>query len=285
MTVTTSFGGLSFSTDATTGFTITKLDGWYSGPPVRSDVEDRPNADGAFGVSRVYKGARVITQTGMILAGDEADAMSNYWLSFAALQADGAPSAFSVTDETGTKTAEVTLAAPPEVDRIIGGAASYTLQMVARDPIKYGPDAAYTTGLPTSGGGLEYNLHAGGSGGALYYGTNGELGRVELTNTGTASVWPSVVVSGALTSGFYLQRLETGDVVRYDRVVPAGSTVSIDFRTGEVLVDSVSDGSTYLTRDEFFSVAPGEVAVVQFNAISGSTGTPTATFTLPSGWF
>lgn len=285
MTVTTSLGGLVFSTDAASGYTISALDGWYSGPPVRSDVEDRPNADGAFDVSRVYKGARVITQTGMILADDEADAMANYWLAFAALQADGAPSAFTVTDETGTKTAEVTLAAPPEVGRIISGAASYTLQLVARDPIKYGPASDYSTGLPTSGGGLEYNLHSGGSGGSLYYGANGDLGRVALTNAGTASVWPSALVTGALTTGFYFQRLETGEVVRYDRVVPAGSTVSIDFRTGEVLVDGISDGSTYLTRDDFFSIAPGEVATVQFNAIGGSSGTPTAVFSLPSGWF
>jgi hypothetical protein len=280
--ITTTLGGLTFSNEAASAFTIDILDGWYSGPPVRSQVEDRPGADGAFGVSQVFKGARVITQTGFVLADDLATGMS-VWSTFASLQSDGLPSTFSVTDDLGTRTASVTLASTPEISPIVGGVAAYTLQLVARDPVKYGTGSSLVTGLPAAGGGLEYPL--GTPAGDLYYGSNGDLGRVSLTNAGTATTWPSVVVTSALTAGFYLQCLETGDVVRYDRVVPAGTTVSIDFRTGEVLVDGVSDGSAYLTRDEFFSLPPMTVRTMQFNAIAGSSGAPTATVTQYDGWF
>lgn len=285
MTVlTTTLGGLTFSASDSASLVIESLDGWYSGPPVRSVVDNRPTANGAFGVSQVFKGARVITQRGTILADSLPDGM-DLWSSFAALQADGQPSMFSVTDDLGTRSASVTLAGPPEVSPIVAGYATYILQLVARDPVKYGPGTSVATGLPAAGGGLEYNLYSGGAGGALYYGTNGDLGRITLFNAGTAETWPSVVITGELTTGFYLQCLETGEVVRYDRVVPAGTTVSIDFRTGEVLVDGVSDGSAYLTRDEFFSLPPMTTRTVQFNPIAGSSGTPTMTVTQYDGWF
>ena len=69
--------------------------------------------------------------------GDAAAAAS--WDAFAGLQSNGAPSDFSVTDDAGTRSASVTLAGPPEVVPIHTGLASYVLQLVARDPVKYGP--------------------------------------------------------------------------------------------------------------------------------------------------
>lgn len=283
--ITTSLSGVEFSTSSDAAFTIAALDGWYSGPSVRSVTENRPTANGAFGVAQVYKAPRVITQTGLILGGTADAAMADPWLTFAAIQSDGRPSLFTVTDGSGTKSAEVTLADAPEITPLVDGTAAYVLQMVARDPIRYGETSSSATGLPSSGGGLEYNLFSGGAGGALYYGSLGNLGRVTLTNSGTAEVWPSVAVTGTLDAGFYIQCLETGQVVRYDRVVPAGTEISINFRTGEVLIDGQSDASTYLTRDEFFSVGPGESVTAQFNAISGSSGSPTATFLLAPGWW
>jgi len=61
--------------------------------------------------------------------------------------------------------------------------------------------------------------------------------------------------------------------------------VAIDFRTGEVLVDGLSDGSTYLTGYSFWSVGPGESIEAQFNAIGGSSGTPTATWEIRDGYW
>jgi hypothetical protein len=153
---------------------------------------------------------------------------------------------------------------------------------ICYDPVKYGPESTVTTGLPTPGGGLEYPL--GDPGGALYYGALGTLGRVTLTNEGTADTWPVFEVSGTLVDGFQLRRIDTGDVLQYDRVVPAGTTVTIDCRTGAVLIDGVSDGSTYLTRDDFFSVPARGSCEVQFSAVStGTDAMLTARFR--SGWW
>lgn len=277
---------LIFDADGTDGLIYTKLDGWLSSPPMRAYVEDRPNADGAFDVTRDYRSARVIAFTGGLVGATTEDAAENFFDRFAAIQASGAPITFAVERDWGTRSCTVSLQDVAEVnsigDELVAGVFA---QFVARDPIKYGEQVSQATGLATSGGGLEYNLFSGGAGGALYYGSLGNLGRLSLTNSGTADTWPTFTVTGQLDTGFFLQCLETGQVIRYDRIVPTGTTVSIDSRTGSVLVDGTSDASTYLTRDEFFSVPAGSTCTVQFNSISTSSGSPTLTAYTRAGWW
>lgn len=277
-----SIGGLNFAIDDSSDNTLGNMQGWYSGAPKRVLVEDNPNSDGASEVDKDFRSARVITCTGLLSSVSADSAVTDVWSAFAALQSDGVPSEFSVADALGTLSVVASVAIN-DVDPLLDGLAAYVLQVVARDPVKYSAASTVSTGVPMSGGGLEYPLHS--PSGALYYGANGNLGRVTLTNSGTATVWPTVTVTGGLTTGFFLQRLDTGQVVRYDRVVPAGSTVFIDFRTGEVLIDGLSDGSTYLSRSEFFSVPPMSTIDVQFNPIGGTTGTPTAEFDNRNGFW
>ncbi len=291
MTVTLTIGSLVFSSDPAVKLSIAEdsLQGWFSGPPVKTQPDDRANGDGVFGVSEFFRYARPITFSGLYTgSGDEAaDFLIGRQIS--AIFASGLPGTISVDDPAGTLTAEVMpIADAALVTPLVDGMAEYTVSLLAFDPVRYGPTTTTSTGLPTSGGGLEYNLYSGGAGGALYYGANGNLGRVTLVNNGTADVWPTFTVTGQLDAGFYIQCLtgpDSGQVLRYDRVVPAGTTVSIDSRTGEVLIDGVSDASTYLTRDEFFSVPAMGSVDVQFNPITTSSGTPTMTTTVRDGWW
>ena len=281
--ITSSFEGLIFSNSGSPEFTIARLDGWYSGAPVRVDVEERPTGDGAFGVRQIFRSPRVITQSGIVRAADTDSAVNGPWAAFAALQPAGSPSEFSVTDGSGIKSVVASLAAAPELELVVGGLARYTLQLIARDPVKYGPESTVSTGLPAAGGGLVYPLHD--PAGALSYGALGDLGRVSVSNPGTADTWPVVVVTGELTSGFFVQCLESGHVVRYDRVVPAGTSVALDFRTGETLIDGQSDGSTYVTRDEWFPIPAGGSCTIQFNSLGSSSGSPMMTVTTRPGWW
>lgn len=283
MSVSVTIDGLVFYGDGTSDDWIYEaVPSWYSSAPMKGQSTDYPMSDGQSPIAKAYRSAKAFTFTGTLAAKTPAEAIGR-WMQFAAVQSDGRPFPFTVEDPFGVLTCMVTLDGSAEVLEINNLGAEVEATFIAHDPIKYGQSRVVSTGLPTAGGGLEYPLHS--PAGALFYGANGNLGRVTLSNAGTAAVWPSVVVSGGLTAGFYIQRLDTGQVVRYDRVVPDGSTLSIDFRTGEVLVDGISDGSTYLTRSEFFSIGPGVSADVQFNAIGGSSGTPMAAFTISDGYW
>jgi hypothetical protein len=242
-----------------------------------------PNRDGESDQDPVYDAARYPVVSGSIFAESDAD-LSEFRQSLMALKQYSSKFTMEVTDSEGTLQAEVQLAGKIRFTVVEENRyATFSVPLLATDPVKYSAPRDLVTGLPTAGGGLTYPLF--GAAGTLEYGANGGLGRVTASNTGDARVWPIVTVSGELASGFFYQRLDTGETIRYDRVVPLGSTVSVDHRTGEVLIDGDSDGSTYLTRFDFFSVGPGEAFDVQFNAIGASSGTPEMTVTVADGYF
>lgn len=282
---TVTIDGLTFhgGSDADSGYVYSDLQGWYSGAPVRAPLEDRPNADGAFGLEVVYRSARPLRFTGALLGDDAQSAQAELWEAFAAIQSDGRPIEITVVDVTGTKSVTCTLSGTPTVSKLNDWSAEVEASFLCFDPVKYGPARFAVTGLPVEGGGLEYPLHD--PAGALFYGANGELGRVELVNNGTARTFPVVTVTGGMADGFFIQRLDTGDVVRYDRVVPLGTDVRVDMRTGAVVVDGTSDGSSSLSRSDFFGVEPGASFSVQFNALGAVTGTPTMTVETRDGFW
>jgi len=199
---TVTLGDLVFRSDATTGYVYTKLRGWYSGAPVRADATDRPNADGSFGSVKNYRSARPLQFEGALFSDTAEEAVGELWAAFSSLQSDGVPFTLSVTDALGTLSCTVTLNGSPDIDELNEQSASVSAPLLAYDPVKYGPTVEYTTGLPAAGGGLEYPL--GEPSGALYYGSNGDLGRVSVSNVGTADVWPSFTVSGELADGFFV---------------------------------------------------------------------------------
>ncbi len=273
--------GIVFDAADRATWSAVRLDGWKSSPPMRAEVEERPNADGAEDVDRNFRSARVLTFQAVLEGGASQLEYEDAW---AAIQADGTPILISVQNDEGTRTAEATLQGVAEVipdpDHL---GATLTGTFICYDPVKYGPAVVQSTGLPSAGGGLEYPL--GDPAGALYYGAAGASGRVTVVNTGRAATWPFFRVSGQLDGGFEIRCVDTGDTLRYERVVPAGTTVTIDSRTGAVLIDDVSDASTYLVRDGFFALPPMGSCEIQFSAVSTSSGSPLLEVTSWSGWW
>lgn len=108
------------------------------------------------------------------------------------------------------------------------------------------------------------------AGGTFDFGANGTLGRVTLYNEGTATTWPELRVTGYLEGGFFITCIETGEQVRYERVIPAGSVVVINTRTGMATIDGASPGSGFITRRGFPSLPPKTVRTLQFNPIGNA---------------
>lgn len=273
--------GITFN-DTGRGWVFADLIDWYSLPDSKAESVPMPQAHGSFNPGTDWRTAAVPSFTAGYIGSSKAECLA----AVEAFTAIGASQAvMSVTDELRTTRREVSVRhiGVPDFFGYEDFEVHFAVDLLAWDPIRYGDEVSVSTGLPQSGGRLEYPL--GTPSGALYYGSNGTLGRVTLTNPGNADIWPSFLVTSTLTSGFFIQRLDDGSVLRYDRVVPSGSTVSIDSRTGRVLVDGQSDGSTYLTRDQFFAVPALSSIEVQFNAISGSSGSPELTATMRPGWW
>jgi hypothetical protein len=147
---------------------------------------------------------------------------------------------------------------------------SYTVDIVAVDPFRYEDGTPDVTGLPTAGTGHMWPMKW-----PIRWGAPGDTGRLTLSNEGSARAWPTFMVHGGTGGGFELEQVGTGRMIRFSQALLFGSTAVINSQDGTVLVDGVSR-STFLTRRDWFSVAPGETIQVQFRALGTTYGTPTA---------
>jgi len=272
---TIEFDGLIFDDAATSGLTISKLTGWWDGPGVRLNLNDRPQAHGSFGVAKAWRTARTVTVEGTCVGLSMADTYAMIDR-LAALQASGMPGVFRVNEPFGSKQIVANLALAPQMpDQLFSPFFTFSFAVTSPDSFKYGLPAAISTGVPVAAGGLIYPL---GSGSAYWdYGTGGASGRIALTNIGTAPVFPPFEVTGGL-DGVVVTDVTTNQVVRLDRQIPAGSTAFFNQRTGRAYLDNVSsDISPFISSRGWFQIGPGETHQIQFQPLGAVVGSPTLT--------
>jgi hypothetical protein len=276
-------GGITFR-DSGRGWVFADLVDWYTLPDSKAQNDPIPQGHGSFDPGVDYRAAAAPSFTAGYIGDSMAECLAAVE-SFTAIGTAQAVQVMRVTDVLRATSRQVSVRhiGVPDFFGYDSYEVHFAVDVLAWDPVRYSDAATVSTGLPAGGGGLQYPL--GTPSGSLYYGANGGLGRVSATNSGTADTWPVFTVSGQLDDGFYIQRLDTGQTLRYDRVVPAGPTVSIDTATGEVLIDGASDGSTYLTRSDLFSVPAMSSIDVQFNPVGSSSGTPQMDMGFRSGWW
>jgi hypothetical protein len=130
------------------------------------------------------------------------------------------------------------------------------LQFYGPDPLKYAPTLTAPTGLPTSGGGLNWTP---GLAYPLNYGTPGNTGQVVCSNPGSAAVSPVLTVVGPIDSqGFQVVSVEEGLVTTYPGSVGAADVFVIDTRTGAATLN----GSTRYITYSLMPTIPAAVAGV-----------------------
>ncbi|MGZ4554796.1 MAG: phage distal tail protein [Mycobacteriaceae bacterium] len=164
-------------------------------------------------------------------------------------------------------------AIPVDIAFSLGFVESAALQFFCADPRLYGRALTLSTGLRTAGTGMSFPMSF-----PMSFGTTGSGGSVAFTNTGTANTEPVFTVSGALSAGFQITWVETGQHLTYS--FPVGSDVVIDCGAGTATTQG-QDRSVYLTQRDWFSVPAGATATFAFAALGGETGTsnPGVTFT------
>jgi hypothetical protein len=252
-----------------TGFYFTDLTDWYSLSDSKSEVRERAQADGAFGIDRDWRTSGVISFAGVYIGGDDEDTTAAK-RQLRAAWGGGVPGLMTVTDPQGPTSRAVSIRNVKVPDDHGRRYFTFSVDMVAPDPARYGPVISASTGLPVAGTGYPWN--------AVWpadWGSGGDPGRASVTNPGDASTWPLMQVSGGLATGVQLVEIITGSTLQLTRPIPLGSVVYFDARTGRVYIDSATNDITgFLTRREWWSVPPGATRIVQFNGLGVVTGTP-----------
>ncbi|SFR76145.1 hypothetical protein SAMN05428970_2021 [Agromyces sp. CF514] len=274
MTVVT-FGGFTFDDQAVSGFTLADMSGWYRGAPSRrgDTIRKRPQNDGAFGSARFFRDGRVITVEGSYIGSSIADAYAARDR-LESLQADGLSSEFAVTDELGTRSCMVELLTEPTPDEgLFSPFFKFAFDVFAADARKYGPELVASSGLPASGTGITYPITY-----PITYGTAGDPGRVTVSNSGRQESFSLFEVAGGLDAGFELKEIASGRRLRFERLIPLGSTVFLNPRTGRAYLDVPDNDVTgFLTVREWWSVPAGVSQEIQFSTWGGVSGVPSLT--------
>lgn len=149
-----------------------------------------------------------------------------------------------------------------------------SIPLLAPDPRRYGTVKTTSTGLPVAGVGVADPLVD-----PFTEGGGGDPGRLTVTNLGNTDTAVTFTVTGGMSEGCELTRINTGQRLRLEWPIAEGNTVLFDTDQGQVWLDGQSPISGYLTRADWWSLGAGEAAVVQFAALGTVTGTPTLTAT------
>lgn len=255
-------GGRTFSDPPAGGTHVLEaIGGWFDGVSVRGSDTARPQGHGSFG-ERAWRGSRLVTLTVSLLTGSHAEAAdAQRWC--AAMLGDGGYGELAVTDPSGeTTTAEVRLGGMPLVRWFPQSAAIRAqFQLLAPDPLRYGPWQTATTTFPARMGGLRFPLYSDGAGvnvGALDYGEPSTTGRVLLSNPGTADSWAQFNVAGPVPAeGFEIVVVGTGRRIRFEGAVPLHSDLVIDTATGTAVIDGSADRGGLLTYRDWPPIPAG----------------------------
>ena len=261
------------------GFYFSDLTDWDGVPESKSPVNERPQGDGAFGIAEDLRQSAAVSFTGFYSGSSRVDMLTRKQEMTGALGV-GRPVTATFTDELGPTSRIVSIRNAKPADTKGRDVVQFTVDMIATDPLRYGPSVAVSTTLPTSGGGIAYPITY-----PLTYGTPGYPGRITVSNPGTADTYSLLEVTGGLAGGFELTEVTTGQVIRFERPIPVGSTVYLNPRTGRASIDGQSDVSGFLTRSEWWAVPAGGSREIQFNSLGVVTGAPTlVSRTSPAYW-
>lgn len=234
---------------------VTDVKGWDSGAPMRRDKTERKGGHGSF-AEPGKRDERVVSVSGQHQAASRS-AAALFVDELNAYLGDGELGLLMVDDvDLGPRRTAVQLLSP-DVAWDKGRNVSFTLDMTAPDPRKYGDPVPVTTGPPVAGGGLSHPLFGSETPGVLDFGEPGSDGIATVTNSGTAETFATFTVQGPVPStGFTIKETSTGRRLVYSAAIPSGSQVALDSADGSVWLDEVADRSVYLTVREWVRIPP-----------------------------
>lgn len=259
------------------GWVFNNLVDWYTLTADKAPVEERPQADGAFGVPRSFRSVSTPSFRAVFLGGSA----SEYLDGVDALTAIGAagPVVMRVTDARRATERVVSVETAAVVDHHGRDTGFVAVDCVARDPRRYEVDAPWVTARPPrEGGGLVWPVVWS----AVWGGESGSDGRVRLHNAGSRSSFPVYRIYGGFSSAT-ITNVDAQKVVGFALPVPGGSFVEIDFAKRTALLDGVSDVTRYITNRAWWDVPAGSTVAAQI-ALTGASVDPYLAGKVRAAW-
>jgi hypothetical protein len=260
---------------AGTRFTVEKFDGWGSSASSAS-LTPRARAHGATS-SEGFLRERVMTVEGLIQVADPAGLSVAADTLFGAVSLD--PFQMLVSEQGRLRSVEAQRQDEVLITYLTDKIARYSVQLVAKDPRKFGDLVSVSSRLPFSEGGLTFPVTFP----ITFTGTSGS-GVVSINNPGNveAPVW--LRVDGPVPAGGWtVTHVGKGKSLTFASALALGSGefVTVDMDRREVLAQGQAPRSGYVTSRGWFSLDPG-VNDIAFSAQNYSSTASLTVVTKPS---
>jgi len=249
-------GGVTLTPVADAGYrsTVSTLVGWDDASAARTSLQPRMQQDGTWDAAGTSD-ERVIDISGRVFGGTPADAYVAQ-RQLAALRPQAIYELLVDNDAIGPLTVMARVTAAVKTVRLNDRSFTYTLQVTAPDPVKYGARSFATASLSsaTPGAGLLYPLAF-----PVDYGIPPGVtpGAVRVANAGTTQYWPTLRIDGATTNPVATM-VETGAWLRYGAVLASGQWLDIDLANRRVLLQGQVSVRHHVTfGGDWLSVQPG----------------------------
>lgn len=266
---------------------VEKTDGWDNAPGDRLVQAARPNAHGVYDAPS-YLDPRLITLEGTVVAPDRA-AADDAAEAFAAVLTGGVTEPLTVTTPVRAYTLRVKRGGKPAVQRVSAVAWAYQLLLLAPDPRKYATAVSTPMGLPADPViGLDFSpagmagadFTAGGYAG-LDFGVPASLGRITISNTGTAATGVVFTLTGPLTGPVTITNQTTGQRLVYGGTVGTNDVLVIDTGRKSVRLNGVSRS---LSAAQWWEIPRGSSVDVAWTHSAVSNPTAQLVATVASAW-
>lgn len=263
-------GGIWFSGNVTSasGFHFSTLKDWGSLPESKTSSDSNPLGDGDFLPGEILRASLQPSFEGAYLGDDHADVLGARdrlmaWGSLRTVQP------MTVNDESGAWTRYVSIRNVSVKDTYGGNELEFAVDVLAHDPIRYGPEFSILTGMPDNSGGYSYPYEY-----PYSYGVSSDSGRLIIPNTGTADGFPLLDVTGGMSQGVELTINGRGRL-RLERPINDGQTVTFDTSEQRVFLDGGSPvPSRLLTVRDWFSVPSFGSTTITVRPLGTVTGDP-----------
>lgn len=199
---------------------LSRFDGWTDGLASTGQATQRSAADGAW-VGQAYYGPRTLTLegTGIASTWDAAEAAKGRLLESVPLNVL-AP----LTVATGTPRQAFVRQAEQPLVSILGGALTFSLSLIAPDPLLYSTAVeTVSTRLPQTIGGVSLPISL-----PISIGATVTAGTLTVTNVGNADTWPTFRIDGPCPAGATITLAATGATLTVPSEIPAGRFLLIE---------------------------------------------------------
>jgi hypothetical protein len=244
---------------------VTGESGWSSTPPVRLDLANRPQRDGAFDAPS-FRGARVITIEGTAIA-PESDSRERAKDRLAAVLADGSSglAELAVQERQVIRRALVRLSAETKIADTTPYTFDWSLQLTAPDPVRYGLEQHTAfCGLPQPGEGITFPIQSW----PLDFGES-RGGSMTLANAGTVTTWPVWTVTGPCDRPV-IRHATSGASLGLGLSLSGGDVLVVDVAARTIRLNGASRRAALLPGSVWFGLAPGSTGV-EFDALRTDT--------------